>query len=295
MKKGLLIIIFSSLHFLGWSQIRNFPDSVNQKKVNTLIASETGFYLSGMAFLHYVWYDGKERVPFTFFNDNQGWLQIDKFGHALTAYKQSYIGYYGLRQAGVSKRKALIYGGPLGFVLQAPIEIFDGMYEGWGFSWGDLCANTAGSVLLVGQEILWDDQPMKLKMSFRRSAMAQLKPWYLGENQLESFFYDYNGHTYWLSGNINKVWQHEKIPDWLNLALGYSGENMFSEFENRGSFVDYQRYRQYYLSLDIDWTKIKTKHKGLRILLDAMMVVKLPFPALEYNSHHGLRGHWLYF
>jgi hypothetical protein len=47
---------------------------------------------------------------------------------------KSYIGYHWLRSAGVFRNKALIYGGSLGFVLQAPIEIFDGLYEGWGFS-----------------------------------------------------------------------------------------------------------------------------------------------------------------
>ena len=57
--------------------------------------------------LQYVWYHDKERVPFHYYNDNKGWLQLDKYGHALTAYKESYSGYYGLRKAGVKKGKAL--------------------------------------------------------------------------------------------------------------------------------------------------------------------------------------------
>ena len=59
---------------------------------------------------------------------------------------------------------------------------------------------------------------------------------------------------------------------------------MFSDFENIGNFTSYQRYRQYYFSLDVDWTKIRTKYKLVRMALDAMMVVKIPFPALECEA-----------
>ena len=291
--KKLIILLF--LPIVVQSQIQQFPDSVNWKKVNTLMAIESGFYIGGLSYLQYVWYNDKERVPFHYYNDNKGWLQMDKFGHALTAYKESYSGYYGLRRAGVKKSKALIYGGPLGFFLQAPIEVFDGLYAGWGFSWGDIIANTSGSLLLVGQELLYNDQILKLKMSYQRSKMAELKPWYLGENQLESFFYDYNGHTYWLSANINKIIPYKKIPNWLNIAVGCSGENMFSDFNNSGDFKSYKRYRQYYLSLDIDWTKVPTKYKFVRLVLDALMVVKIPFPTLEISKPNGLRFKPFYF
>tara|TARA_B100000674_G_scaffold213924_1_gene175369 strand:- start:3826 stop:4710 length:885 start_codon:yes stop_codon:yes gene_type:complete len=294
MKKFIILICF--LFPIGVkSQIQQFPDSINWKKVNTLIAVESAFYIGGLSYLQYIWYADKERVPFHYYNDNKGWLQMDKWGHALTAYKESFTGYYGLRRAGVKKKKALIYGGPLGFFLQAPIEVFDGLYEGWGFSWGDMWANTAGSALLVGQELAYSDQIVKLKMSYQRSKMADLKPWYLGENQFESFFYDYNGHTYWLSANLNRVVRDKKIPDWVNFAVGYSGENMFGEFENSVSFSSYQRYRQYYFSFDIDWTKIPTKYKLIRMVLDAMMIVKLPFPALEYSVPKGFKVKSLYF
>lgn len=38
--------------------------------------------------------------------------------------------------------KELIYGGPIGLIFQTPIEIFDGLYEKWGYSWPDMAANT---------------------------------------------------------------------------------------------------------------------------------------------------------
>lgn len=289
-----IIMVLRTLGTLN-AQIQEFPDSIKWQRVNTLIATESVFYLGGLSYLQYVWYHDKERVPFHYYNDNKGWLQLDKLGHAITAYKESYTGYYGLRKAGVSKKKALIYGGPLGVFLQAPIEVFDGLYSGWGFSWGDMIANTSGSLLLVGQELLYGDQILKLKMSYQRSAMADLYPSYLGENQLQSFFYDYNGHTYWLSVNLNRIAPNKKIPNWVNIAVGYSGENMFNEFKNGGRYAEYERHRQYYLSLDIDWTKINTKNKILRAVLDAMMVVKLPFPAIEFSPQNVWKGRGLYF
>lgn len=296
MKKALsLLLLLFAFNFSVSAQIREFPDSLNWKKINRLIVTESAFYVGGISFLNYIWYNDKQRVPFNFYNDNKGWLQVDKLGHAITAYKESYVGYYGLRNAGVKKKKALLYGGPLGLILQTPIEIFDGMYEGWGFSWGDMIANASGSLLLIGQELVLNDQPLKLKMSYQRSKMADISPGYLGKNQVQSFFYDYNGHTYWLSLNLNKLVKHKYIPNWLNIAAGYSGENMFSEFHNNGAYSIYKRYRQYYFSLDIDWTKIKTRYKIMRIVLDAMMVVKMPFPAISFDAHKGLQSHLIYF
>ncbi|MFQ3575858.1 MAG: DUF2279 domain-containing protein, partial [Cytophagales bacterium] len=203
-------------------QQQQFPDSLDKKKLILAISTQTAIYAAGLSYLSFVWYKDQEMVPIHFYNDNAGYLQVDKCGHALTAYKESYIAYYSLRNAGVSRRKSLIYGGAVGFVMQAPIEILDGIYPGWGFSWGDMIANAAGSALFVGQELLWQEQIVKLKMSYQRSSYARAVPELLGNNQLESFLYDYNGHTYWLSFPVNKIVHHERIPKWLNLAIGYS-------------------------------------------------------------------------
>lgn len=277
-----------------------FPDSINNKKLAFVISSEAVFYVGGVSYLAFSWYKDQEMVPFHFYNDNLGYLQIDKLGHAMTAYKESYYGYYGLRSAGVSKKKALIFGGPLGLFMQTPIEIFDGLFPGWGFSWGDMIANTAGSLLLVGQELAWEDQIIKLKMSYQRSPYAKVAPGLLGYNQLESFVYDYNGHTYWLSTNLNKIVPSRHLPDWLNIAFGYSANGMYGEFKNYTRYGGKEipetvRYRQFLFSLDVDWTKIKTKNKILRSIFRNMLVLKLPFPAIEYNPQEGFIAHPIYF
>lgn len=273
---------------------------VNKRKLASIIVTESALYLGSMSYLQFVWYKDSERVPFHFYNDNAGYLQIDKFGHAFGSYLESYIGYHWLRSAGVKKSQALIFGATLGIVLQTPIEVFDGMYEGWGFSIGDMIANTAGSAIVVAQELAFNDQPIKYKFSFQRSVYANQANGYLGDNYLQSLLYDYNGHTYWLSGNANKLVLKNKLPDWFNIGIGYSANGMFGEFKNRsyfrGTYIpETQRYRQFLLSPDIDWTKIKTRSKFLKALFQAMFFIKLPAPTLEVNSLGKTRFYWFYF
>jgi hypothetical protein len=47
---------------------------------------------------------------------------------------------------------------------------------------------------------------------------------------------------------------------------------------------DISRNRQWYLSPDIDFTRIKTKHKFLKAAFSALNVLKFPAPALEFSK-----------
>lgn len=238
---------------------------LNYKRLWTVLGTETALWAGSMAYLQFVWYKDAKRVPFEFYDDSKGYLQVDKFGHMYGAYLQSYVGYHSLRWAGVSKNKALLYGGTLGILLQTPIEVWDGMYEEWGFSWSDMAANALGSAFVIGQELLWDEQKIKYKFSFTPSPYAKAANGYLGTG-FGQLFNDYNGHTYWLSMGIHEIVPNKILPKWLNVAVGYSANGMIGEFENlrRYNGVDipeYQRYRQYMFSLDVDWTKIKTNNR----------------------------------
>jgi hypothetical protein len=103
-----------------------------------------------------------------------------------------------------------------------------------------------------------------------------------------------------LSVPVNRIFYHENIPKWLCISGGYGANGMYGEFENitnyNGVDIPYtRRYRQYLLSLDIDWTRIKTNSKFLRVVLKGLTFVKLPFPAIEYNSKGQFKGYWLYY
>lgn len=269
-------------------------------RLGTLLLA-TGAYLAiGTPVMERTWYRDRERVPFHFFDDNGGYLQVDKFGHAFGAYVQSYVGYHWLRRSGFSEGTSLAFGGGLGLILQTPIEVMDGIHEGWGFSWGDMAANAAGSGLVVGQVLLFRDQLVKYKFSYRESPYADMANGYLGESAIERLLEDYNGHTYWLSIPLARVLPVDRVPPWLNLAVGYSADGMIGEFENleeyRGVPIpELSRERQYLLTLDVDWTRLAPDSPLLKSILTALTFVKLPLPTLELDSRGRWRGHWLYF
>lgn len=278
---------------------RSYPNTLNRKRVWTAGLSQVGTYASLNAFLSFIWYKDAKRVPFNFYNDSKGYLQMDKAGHFYGAYRESFVAYYALRWAGVSKKKALLYGAPVGLLLQTPIEIFDGLYEGWGFSWPDMVANTLGAVVFGLQEAAFDEQRILVKFSYAPSPYPKYHSRF-GDNHLVHFFNDYNAHTYWLSLNVKDFFPRTKLPTWFNLAFGYSANGLFGEMENpkfyRGEpFPHFERYRQYLFSLDIDLSKIKTKRKFLRKIFRAVNMLKIPFPAVEWNRIGGWGWHWLYF
>jgi hypothetical protein len=296
----LLLLVLPVLALRAQPVQKTYPDTLHRGRLTRAIAAQTAFYIAGISYLRFIWYSDKERVPFHFYDDTDGYLQIDKLGHVYGAYLGSYVSYHWFRQAGLSRKKALIYGGPAGLLMQTPIEIFDGMYEGWGFSWPDMLANALGSALVVGNELLFEEQLIRYKFSFWRSPYASEANGYLGDNFLESIFLDYNGHTYWLSMPVSRIVFKDKLPPWLNLAVGYSANGMFGEFSNRRSYrgvelPEAERYRQFLFSLDVDWSRIPTESAFLKKLFAAMNFIKLPFPALEINGRGGVRLHGLYF
>lgn len=274
-------------------------DSINRKRLITTIGIETGVFVGGITYLNYVWYKDHDRVPFHFYNDSKGWMQMDKWGHAYSSYWVSYYGYHALRSSGVPKNKSLIYGGSLGFIFLLPIEILDGMYDGYGFSWSDIATNTLGAGLMTFQEAFFDKQIVLMKFSYYPSVYPDYHS-YLGESELESFFVDYNAHTYWLSANLAKITGSKKIPPWINIAFGYSANGMIYEFDNptwyQGEpFPELERYRQFIFSLDVDFTRIPTKRKWIKGVFTALNMIKVPFPALEYNKVDGVKFRYLYF
>jgi hypothetical protein len=273
--------------------------SIKKARLTTVISGFTATYLGSMAYLQYIWYKDDKRVPFNYYNDLKGYNQVDKFGHMYGAYMESYIGFHSMLWAGVSRRKAALYGGSLGFFLQLPIEIWDGMYEGWGFSWSDVGANALGSFLVMGQELAFHEQIIKYKFTFSPSPYARQANGYLGEG-FDQLFYDYNGHTYWLSAGFNRLFKDEKIPGWLNFALGYSAGGMFGEFENKTRYLgviipETERYRQFLFSLDIDFCKIPTHNKNLKWIFNHLFMIKVPFPALEVNTKGKFRFYPVYY
>lgn len=57
---------------------------------------------------------------------------------------------------------------------------------------------------------------------------------------------------------------------------------------------DLKRVRQWYISPDIDLTRIKTNNRVVKTLLFTLNTIKVPLPTLEF-SNNTFKGHWIYF
>ena len=271
-------------------EVKRQTDSINHKRLTPVIISGTILYAGSMATLYNFWYKNYPQSHFHFFNDNNEYLQMDKIGHFTTSYYISKLSYNTLHWTGLSEKKSVLYGGMMGIGYLTVIEILDGFSSQWGFSPGDMTANTLGAGLFVGQQLAWKKQRIQLKWSYHQTLYAQYRPDLFGKNPGEQWLKDYNGQTYWLSANIKSFLKKEsKFPAWLNLAIGYGAEGMTgaaynSIFYNGQTIPSFKRYRQFYLSGDIDLGRIKTRSKTLHGILNALSFIKIPFPTLEFSQ-----------
>jgi len=277
--KQLFLILFSCVFLTTTAQ----DFTLNKKRRNILLISEASAYTVALVGLNQLWYAGYPRSSFHFINDNGEWLQMDKMGHMTASYYTGVAGIKAYQWAGFSRKNAIWYGGMTGSFFLTIIEVLDGTSKEWGASSGDLIANTTGSLLAIGQALRWDEQRIQLKYSYSPSKWADKNPEQLGGNHLERALKDYNGQTYWMSFNLKSLLniEQEEFPNWLNLAVGYSGNNMTNPYHDEG---DDERKRQYLISLDVDLTKINTKNKTLNSILHTFGFLKFPAPAVQYRG-----------
>jgi hypothetical protein len=294
--KNLLLILLFNTGFLTSVQSQDDTLRLNKKRFIPLAAGVNLAYTGCLIYLHEVWYKNQPGTHFHFFDDNAEWLQMDKAGHLATSFHESVFAIEALQWSGLKKKKAIIWGSLAGLVYQSPIEIFDGYSSAYGASLGDEIANAGGSMLVLGQYLLWDEIRFQPKFSFHTTGLAALRPNVLGKNTGEQIFKDYNGQTYWMSFNISSFLKNEtgKFPRWLNLAIGYGGHNMIYARKHQNRDAGLTPFRQYYLSFDVDMRLVKTKKKWIRYILYPLNFIHIPFPAVEFNKK-GINFHPVYF
>ena len=295
------------------------PDTFQSKRFWTAASAGTVVYGAAVIGLNEAWYKDYPRSNFHFFDDWNEWKNMDKLGHIYTGYFESYFIYKGARWTGMNEKQAAWTGFGIGLFLQTTVEVFDAFSSQWGFSIYDYGANIIGSGSFLAQQLVWQEQKFKWKVSSNFATYSQtsilsssgegstnLKERadnLFGTSAAERFLKDYNAQTIWLSGNLNALgWK--KTPSWVNLAIGMGAENLFGGFSNTWIIDDhsftldtrtYKRSMQLFLAPDIDLSKIQTKSKLLNSVFDVLNIFKFPTPALEWHVGHGLKAHWLYF
>jgi hypothetical protein len=301
MKRKAFICLVASFLTVNAFLPYNASCQIHKGRLIGVLSVQGAIYLGTFGGLYFLWYKNYPHARFHFFNDNNEWQQMDKCGHATTAYNISLIGYSSYRWAGMDQHQSAYYGGLLGFLYLLNVEILDGFSSQWGFSPGDLAANTVGAAIFLSQQLAWNEQKFTLKFSFHPTVYAGYNPGELGKNFIQQMLKDYNGQSYWISCNISSFLPHSSdFPKWLNADIGYGASGMTGAVKNIIEFngqpaPSFQRYRKFFISADADLIRIPTNSPTLQLCLPIINFIKIPLPTLEYNTLKQFKPHWLYY
>ena len=291
MKYKLVSILLALSFCSAWAQ--QADDSIAMRNVKIVTGIDAAIYVGTTIGLHQLWFKDCQWVGMHTINDNGDWLQMDKLCHATTSYHTCVFGDESMRLAGLDPKRSALFGGAYSLLFMTTIELMDSGYEGWGFSWGDMAADVSGVTLYTAQQLLWDEQRIRLKYSFHPTEYAQYNPEELGHNLISQSLKDYNGITIWAAFNIKELLldTDSDFPEWLTVDVGYGAKGMVAPQPT----ADFDRVRQFYLSPGVDLAKLPVENRYLKAVLRALSFIKLPVPALEYNATDKFVWHWLYF
>ena len=290
-------------------------DTLSKKRFWSVTAAGAVGYTGALIGMNELWYKQFPRSGFHLFNDWKEWNQMDKAGHLYTGYFESVWFYKGAKWTGLKEEKAILVGAGIGLLLQSSVELLDGFSTNWGFSLPDMASNVVGVGAFYVQQKYWGEQRISFKVSAAKrnyssvaidkinspngQTFAGRAEDLYGATFAETFLKDYNAQTIWASINIHSFLQEgSSFPKWLNIAFGYGAENLYGGFGNNWKEDevayslppdDFPRYRQFYLSTDIDFTKIPTKKAALKTLFTFLNIFKVPAPALEINTNGGVK------
>ncbi len=308
-------------------------DSIHAPRLWGSVGVGAAAYGAAMVALHNEWYNNYPSSRFHTFNDIHHWNQMDKMGHWLMSYHQSRWIYGGARWAGIKPTTAAWMGFAGSQLIMTSLEIFDGFSSQWGFSWGDVGANLLGSGMFLGQQLGWGEQRILMKWSIQpqRYSMEPIFPFsppgsegwttpaaraqaIYGTGLLTLLLKDYNALTVWVSANPHSFVGKNRaawLPQWLNIAVGIGAQNLYTakgyEWKGnrncQGPYCDhyrldpqrYPRIRQFFLSLDVDLTRLPTRNRLVRILAYVFNIVKIPAPTLEFTDRGMVRFHPFFF
>lgn len=269
-------------------------DQFRPDRLRKVVWTESAVFVLTSVGLYFLWYKKFPKSKFHLLNDNKEWLQMDKLGHATTAYNVSVMQHDLLRWSGVKPNQAIIGGALTSLAFLSIVEMMDAFSRDWGFSGGDMLANISGAGLFAAQQYGWGQQRMGLKISASFSPYAQYNPKLLGKKWAERLMKDYNGQTYWLSVNLRSFMKAESnFPVWFNVAAGIGADGMIGALKNPAEIngkeiPSFKRTRQFYLAPDADLHRIRSE-QALNAPLFLLQYFKTPAPAIEWKTDGKLK------
>jgi len=226
------------------------------------------------------WWSGVRAPHFFFHADwDQGFRDQDKFGHMFGGFHLARVGYAGLRAACVGKKKAIFWSAAYAAAFQLQIEIFDGQFVKYGFSYADMIANTTGQTLAVLQELHPGLKVVKPTISYHKSrALANTENGTINSELRPSL--DYSGQTYWFSTDVNALLPDAAKPFWPAF-IHFSAGHSVTDWINPETGAPERGKRKIILSLDFDPEKLPGDAPWWKTVKHTLSYYHFPAPALE--------------
>jgi hypothetical protein len=213
-----------------------------------------------------------------FSRDIREYQQMDKIGHFVESYFMSYFTSKIYRWSGFSAKTSILLGSLTGLLWMTQIEVTDGFFKAWGFSYLDYSMNILGAGYSALQQLYPNQlKAYRFKVSYWPSE-AYKKGYY--STVSKSLLDDYEGFTWWFAVNFYDAmpgsWR-SSYPKWLSpwgLAIGHSVQNVARDV--------FGGQREILIGLDFDVTKIPTgDSKFLKFAKDMLNFIRLPLPAVR--------------
>jgi hypothetical protein len=245
------------------------------------VAAATAFVGSNALLYRYfkrAWWSGTRADHFFFRSDwDENFRDQDKFGHLHGGYHLARVGNAVLRDACVSRSHALWWSAAYAAAFQLQIEIWDGHYEKYGFSYADLLANTIGMAWSVAREKNPSIRAVKPTISYAKTAAMRNAKNIPGELRPSL---DYSGQTYWVSADINALLPAAAKPYWpafLRVSAGHS----ITDWIDARTGENMRAQRKILLTIDFDPEKLPGNNSLWKTFKRNLSYIHLPSPALQ--------------
>jgi hypothetical protein len=219
------------------------------------------------------WWKDQRRF-FKFAEDGYYARNIDKISHIYTANVFTVTTAYAYEWAGISPKKSLLYGAITAMAYETYIEINDGFAPNWGFDWIDMGANIFGVLYPYFQK----EAPILENFTFKWS----FQPDWISKkvNNNNDLLDDYTNMTFWLGVSPKgllptSIAKH--YPGFLGFAVGLSVKNASHSTGTTNA------YREWYLALDYDITKLPGDSDFLKKLKKILNFYHFPSPAVRIS------------
>lgn len=258
---------------------------LTRAQLNTVRVGVGSAFVGGNAYLYRyfkkAWWSGERADHFWFNSDWDQWMRDqDKLGHVFGGYHLARVGYSALREACVGNKKAIFWSTAYAAAFQLQIEIFDGQFKKYGFSYADMIGNTTGQALAVMQEIYPSWRAVKPTISYRKTtALKNVESGAITSSELRPSL-DYSGQTYWISADVNQMLPDgakQYWPSFIRFSVGHS----ITDWIDPATGDVMRAKRKILLSLDFDPEKLPGDWPLWRTIKRNLSYYRLPAPALQ--------------